>query len=351
MKFDSIQQFFFLGLLLVTTGAFLWILSLYLFPVFWAMVIAVVFYPFYLRVNRYYKGRASLASFTTVMGVVAMVILPLLILGGMIVDESVTLYQGFSTDTRASNGLSLLERAEQFAVYFEPYGISQEAVVDRLRTWATSLSQVLATSLITLGQGTFSFVISFAIMLYLLFFFFRDGERLQHTLMHYIPLGDTDERRLFTRFAETARAVLKGTLTIAAIQGAIGGLAFWIVGVSNPVLWGVAMAAMALIPAVGPAIVWLPVSIILLATGSVWQGVTILLVGIFIVSLIDNFLRPVLVGRGSKMPDSITLLATIGGLATFGVSGLVIGPIVAAFFLTLWAMFGERYQKQLVKNN
>jgi predicted PurR-regulated permease PerM len=110
------------------------------------------------------------------------------------------------------------------------------------------------------------------------------------------------------------------------------------------------MAAMALIPAVGPAIVWLPVSIILLATGSVWQGVTILLVGIFVISLIDNFLRPVLVGRGSKMPDSVTLLATIGGLATFGVSGLVIGPIVAAFFLTLWTMFGERYQKQLVKN-
>jgi predicted PurR-regulated permease PerM len=211
MKFDSIQQFFFLGLLLVTTGAFLWILSPYLFPVFWAMVIAVVFYPFYTRVNRYYKGRASLASFTTVLGVIAIVLVPLLTLGGMIIDESVTLYQSFSTDTRASNGLSLLERAEQFAVYFEPYGISQEAVVDRLRTWATSLSQVIATSLITLGQGTFSFVISFAIMLYLLFFLFRDGERLQHTLMHYIPLGDTDERRLFTRFAETARAVIKGT--------------------------------------------------------------------------------------------------------------------------------------------
>lgn len=139
-------------------------------------------------------------------------------------------------------------------------------------------------------------------------------------------------------------------MAIAVLQGILGAITFWIVGLSNPVLWGVAMAAGALIPAVGPALVWVPASIILLATGSIWQGVTIILSGVLVIGLVDNLLRPVLVGRGAKMPDSITLLATIGGLATFGVSGLVAGPIIAAFFLSLWTMFGERYQKELLKN-
>lgn len=344
------QQFFFLSLLLGTTVTFLWMLGSYIFPVFWAVVIAVVFYPLYLRINKAFKGRSSLASLGTIGAVILSLLLPLLVIGGMIIEESVSLYQNFNVESGTTQGLSLLVRAEQFVAYLEPYGISQEVVVERLRSWAASLSQMVASSLVTVGQVTFSLFISTAIMLYLLFFLLRDGEKLLQTLIHYLPLGDADERRLFTRFAETSRAVVKGTIAIAALQGVLGGMTFWIVGVANPVLWGVAMAAMAMIPAIGPAIVWLPASIILLATGSIWQGVTIMVVGIFLVSLVDNFLRPILVGRGSKMPDSITLLATIGGLATFGVSGLVVGPIIAAFFLSLWTMFGERYHKRLLKN-
>lgn len=350
MRFDYLQQFFFLSLLLVTTGTFFWLIGSYLMPVFWAVVIAIVFYPLYLRINKALRGRSSVASLLSIGAVILTVMLPLGIIGGMIVQESVTLYQNITQDSEGMESFSLLERSETFIAYLEPYGISHEAVMDKVRGWAVDTSQALASSLVTVGQTTFSVLISTAIMLYLLFFFFRDGEKLQQTLVHYLPLGDVYERRLFTRFAETSRAVMKGTIAIAALQGLLGALAFWIVGLSNPVLWGVAMAVLAIIPAVGPAVVWLPASIILLATGSVWEGVTIMVVGILLVSLIDEFLRPILVGRGSKMPDSITLLATIGGIATFGISGFVVGPIIAAFFLSLWTMFGERYQKELLKN-
>lgn len=350
MKFESIQPFFFFSLLIGTTVVFFWVLGSYLMPIFWATVIAIVFYPLYLRISKAMRGRPSLSSILTILAVVLTVLLPLLLLGGTIVKESVSLYQSFTLESGKIEGLNMLDRAEKFVAYLEPYGISQEAVVERLRGWATDLSQVVASSLITFGQVSFSLLINMAIMLYLLFFFFRDGESLQQTLIHYLPLGDTSEKRLFKRFSETARAVIKGTLSIAILQGLLGAITFWIVGLSNPVLWGVAMAAGALIPAVGPALVWLPASIILLATGSIWQGVTIMFSGVLIISLVDNFLRPVLVGRGAKMPDSITFLATIGGLSTFGVSGLVAGPIIAAFFLSLWTMFGERYQKELLKN-
>lgn len=350
MKFDTIQQFFFLSLLIATTVTFFWLIGSYLMPVFWALVIAIVFYPLYLRINTAVRGHSSVASLLAIGAVILTVMVPLLIVGGLVAQESVTLYQSVSQDSGDIQGLSLLERSEKFIAYFEPYGISHEAVMDKARSWAADMSQALASSLVTVGQATFSVLIATAIMLYLLFFFFRDGEKLQKTLIHYLPMGDTYERRLFTRFSETSRAVMKGTIAIAALQGLLGALAFWIVGLSNPVLWGVAMAFLSVIPALGAAIVWFPASVILLATGSIWEGVTLMVVGLLLVSLVDEFLRPILVGRGSKMPDSITLLATIGGLATFGVSGFVIGPIIAAFFLSLWTMFGERYEKDLLKN-
>jgi len=350
MKFDHIQQVFFFSLLIVTTATFFWVLGSYLMPVFWALVIAVVFYPLYLRLERMTGGRSSLASILAIGAVILTVVLPLMIVGGMIVQQSLEVYQGINQNSEKFNGSSLLNRTDEFVAYLEPYGISQEAVSERLREWLARGSQILASSLLTIGQMTFSLVISTFIMLYLLFFFFRDADKLQQTLIYYLPIGNVYEKRLFKRFTETSRAVMKGTIAIAVLQGFLGGLTFWIVGVTNPVLWGVAMAILAIIPAVGPAFVWLPASIILLTTGSIWEGVTIMVVGILLVSLIDEFLRPILIGRGSKMPDSITLLATIGGLATFGISGFMVGPIIAAFFLSLWVMFGERYHKELSAN-
>lgn len=350
MKFGHIQQFFFFVLLALVTVIFFWVLGSYLFPVFWAVIIAVVFYPLYLWLERMTGGRSSLASILTIVTITLVVMLPLLVVGGMVVQESISLYQQITETSEQPQGFSLLDRTEEFLAYLEPYGIPQEAVIERLREGVTRLSQTITSSLLTVGQVTFSLFVSTGIMLYLLFFFFRDGEKLQKTLIYYLPIGNTYEKRLFKRFSETSRAVVKGTMAIAVLQGLLGGLAFWMVGVSNPVLWGVAMGILSIIPAVGPAFVWFPASIILLVTGSIWQGITILVVGILLVGLVDEFLRPILVGRGSKMPDSITLLATIGGLSTFGVSGFVIGPIIAAFFLSLWVMFGEHYQKELSRN-
>lgn len=351
MKFDHIQQFFFFSVLIFTTAIFFWMLGSYLLPVFWALVIAIVFYPLYLRFDRMSRGRSSLAAIAAIGAVIVTVMLPLVVVGGMVAQESLALYQSINNNNSEQfDGMSMLDRAEKFIAYLEPYGISKEAVVERLRDWAAGVSQVIGSSLVTFGQVTFSLFISTAVMLYLLFFLFRDAEGLQKILIHYLPMGNTYEKRLFTRFAETSRAVVKGTLAIALLQGFLGGMAFWIVGVSNPVLWGVAMAILSIVPAVGPAIIWFPASVILLATGSIWEGVTLIVVGVLLVSLVDEFVRPILVGRGSKMPDSVTLLATIGGLATFGISGFVVGPIIAAFFLSLWVMFGEHYEKELSKN-
>jgi predicted PurR-regulated permease PerM len=212
------------------------------------------------------------------------------------------------------------------------------------------LTQVVASSLVSFSQLTVTFLIKTAIMLYLLFFFLRDGAKLKSIILHYLPLGNGQENRLMDRFAETVQAVVKGTLAIAVIQGIIGGILFFSVGIANPVLWGVTMAVLSLIPLLGTAIIWIPAALVLIATGSVWSGIIILVVGAVVISTVDNFLRPILVGRGTKMPDALVLLATIGGLATFGVSGFIIGPIIAALFLSLWVFFEERYRVDLLKN-
>jgi len=350
MKFSYIQQTFFFALLTATSFLFLWMLGTYLLPIFWALVIAIVFYPVYTKFEKWTSGHRSLASILTICSVVLVVVLPLTLIGGLLVQESLSLYQKLSTNSAGLSDLDLLVRTEQFATYLEPYGVSKDLVSEKLREWTAAGAQVFASALFGFSKVTLSFMLSAAIMLYLLFFFFRDGIKLREILIHHLPLGDTREKRLFSRFAETSRAVVKGTLSIALIQGFIGGSLFLLVGIANPVLWGAAMAFFAIIPAIGPAIIWLPASILLITTGSIWEGVTILIVGVFVISLIDNLLRPILVGRDSKMPDAIVLLSTIGGLTAFGISGFVTGPIIAAFFLSLWIMFEERYHKELSRN-
>jgi predicted PurR-regulated permease PerM len=157
-------------------------------------------------------------------------------------------------------------------------------------------------------------------------------------LVRALPLGDERERHLLGRFAEVSRATIKGTLVVGAAQGAIGGIAFAVLGLGAPVLWGVVMALASILPAVGPALVWLPASIWLLTHDRIVAGVVLILIGVFVIGLVDNVLRPILVGRDTRMPDYLVLLSTLGGLAAFGLAGIIIGPIIAAFFLSMWQM-------------
>lgn len=346
MKFTHIQQVFFFGLLLVTSGVFLWMLGSYLLPVLWGAIIAIIFYPIHTQIERWLGGRATVAALATLTAVILAVLIPLTIVGGLIVQDSIELYQRISQN-ETFEGTSLLSRTETAIAFLEPYGISQDVVFERIREWTATATQAVSSSLLTASQMTLSLFIYIGVMIYLLFFFFRDGPKLVHTLLFYLPMEQTYKQRLLHRFTDTARAVVKGTVTVAVLQGTIIGITFWQTGMTSPVLWGVVIAMLSLIPALGPALVWLPAGIILIATGSLWSGIIILIVGVLLISVIDEFLRPILVGRGSKIPDAIILLATIGGLASFGISGFVIGPIVAAFFLSLWTIFGERYQKEL----
>jgi predicted PurR-regulated permease PerM len=193
----------------------------------------------------------------------------------------------------------------------------------------------------SLGQGTFQFIVSFFIMLYLLFFFLRDGAELARKVRMAVPLQEHQKRRLQLKFNRVVRATVKGNLLVAITQGALGGLIFWFLDIPSALVWAVLMAFLSLLPAIGAGIVWAPVAAFFLLTGEVWQGVVLGLFGVFVIGLVDNVLRPILVGKDTKMPDYMILISTLGGLALFGLNGFVIGPLIAALFMSSWAIFIE----------
>ena len=202
-------------------------------------------------------------------------------------------------------------------------------------------SQVIAAQALSIGQGAADFALGLVVMLYLLFFLLRDGRALSRRIQDAIPLPPDKERDLISKFTTVIRATIKGSIFVALLQGALGGIIFWILGLPAPVLWGVVMGLLALLPAVGAALIWLPAAIYLLATGSIWQGVVLILFGALVIGLVDNILRPLLVGKDTKMPDYVVLISTLGGLATFGLNGFVIGPVIAAIFIAAWDIFSE----------
>ena len=203
---------------------------------------------------------------------------------------------------------------------------------------------MFATQAIAIGQGTARIIISFFLMLYLLFFFLRDGSEIAQRLKDAIPLRTEQKRALFNKFTIVIRAMFKGTILVAVLQGMLGGVIFWLLGIPAALLWGVVMAFLSLLPAVGSALIWLPVALYLLATGAVWQGLVLIAYGVLVIGLVDNFLRPFLIGMDTKLPDYIVLISTLGGIAIFGLNGFVIGPVIAAMFIATWDIFSTGTQ-------
>jgi predicted PurR-regulated permease PerM len=183
-------------------------------------------------------------------------------------------------------------------------------------------------------------------MLYLLFFLLRDGNLLFERLRLAVPLSPEHKRHLFSKFTTVVRATVKGNIAVAALQGALGGVIFAFLGIPGAVLWGTVMAFLSLLPAIGAGLIWGPVAIYFLLTGALWEGTVLIVFGIFVIGLVDNILRPILVGADTQIPDYMVLISTLGGMVLFGITGFVIGPVIAALFIAAWDLFSSSRQVQ-----
>ncbi|CAN5728683.1 AI-2E family transporter [soil metagenome] len=345
MQLRKLEARVFGAALIVITAFFLWMVSGFLMPVFWAAVFAVIFRPSYLHAVRMFGGRRAAAALLTTLTVVLVVLLPFTLLTIAVGQQAYSLYLRITMgEISIAAPLAFVERSlPTLTRALERFNIDLVRVRVSLEAAAVTVTQWIASQALTIGQNALILLVMFALMLYFLFFFFRDGERIVQGLIRAIPMGDQREQRLFNRFAEVSRATVKGTLIVAGVQGALGGLMFAIVGIHAALFWGVAMGILSLLPAVGAGLIWAPAAIIFFATGSIWKGVFLVLAGTLVVGLIDNLLRPILIGRQAHMPDYLVLLATLGGLAVFGLAGFVAGPIIASLVLVMWEMFADEY--------
>lgn len=348
---QSMETRSFLVFLLIVTVLFGLVLEPFWGAIFWAAAVSVIFYPLQHRLVHRFNGRRNLAAITTLLCCMLIVVIPVLLVLSQVVREAIGLYQAIEEGDMSPGGY-LDQIRSAFPIIpqtLENLGIDTENLREQISDFSVAASRYLAQETLTFGQSTITFVLHLGMMLYLTFFLLRDGDTLIDLMVKALPLGDERERRLFDKFAEVTRATVKGNLVVAMVQGALGGFIFWVLGIPAAILWGVMMMVLSLIPAVGAALVWGPAAIYLFAVGDIVPGIVLVLYGVIIIGLADNILRPILVGRDTKLPDYLVLFSTLGGIALMGINGFVIGPLIAAVFLTFWDIFMEEFNTDVIQ--
>ncbi|MFM6931905.1 MAG: AI-2E family transporter [Novosphingobium sp.] len=338
----TLENIGFAALVIAVTALFGWMLTPYFGAILWGLVAAIVFRPVYLWLVEKMGGRKGLAASLTLVLIVALVIIPAGLLGASLVAEASGLYarvQNGQLDLGAILAKGVTALPGPLEGWAREYGLTDpEQLRARIAPGLSTGLRTVAGQALSVGQGALSFIAALGVMLYLTFFLLRDSEQLGARFRTALPLDPGLRDQLIDKFLTVVRATMKGTVAVAVMQGIVGGLIFWMLGVEGALLWGLMMGFFSLIPAVGTGIIWVPVALYLLATGSIWQGAVLVFCGLFVIGLIDNLLRPILVGKDIKLPDFVVLIATVAGLELFGLTGFIIGPIIAALFIAVWDM-------------
>ncbi len=344
------QEVSFIVLVVLVTIAFVFLLLPFYSAVLWAVILAVLFQPLQRWLTARMGGRRTRAAAISLLVCLCIVVIPATLIFGALAQEANGLYQRIST--REFDPAELLARAharlpDSIVRLLEAADLGNLAALqERFTTALSAVSGYVAARAVSIGQGTAQFLIGLGVMLYVLFFLFRDGSQLAGTIVRASPLSHEHSRQVMTKFTQVVKATVKGNFIIGLIQGVIGGLTFWSLGIQPALFWGVVMTVLSLLPAVGAFLVWAPVAAYLLIVGEYVRGGILIAVGALVISMVDNLLRPALVGKDLRLPDYMVLVSTLGGLALFGMNGFVIGPLIAAMFVAVWSQFAQRAGQQ-----
>jgi len=350
MDFAKIRNLIFLGALLLVTLSFLYIIRPFIYPIFWAAVFAALFYPLYKKLNLKLKIPNLSATLTLIIAFFAITI-PLLVFGTILITQSVDVYNKVSNNQNQITSF-LTQAAETIKNnhFTARFNFDENFWTEKFCKGVKFITSYIFTNITKITQNSIIFFTMVLIMLYTLYFFLRDGEKILKALMHLCPLGDKYEKILFQKFTTTALGTLKGVAIVGGLQAALGALAFFIAGLQGALIWGLVMFVLTLLPAFGCSLVWFPAGMLLLLSGKVWQGIFMLSFGFFVISTIDNFLRPIIVGKESQIHPLLILFSMLGGIVVFGPSGFIIGPIIVSLLLAFWEMYDEYYREQLDHN-
>jgi predicted PurR-regulated permease PerM len=347
----NLRTAFVLLLVAAVSALFLAVAWPFLEPLLLGALLAGLFHPLYRWITRVVGGRQSLGAVLTLLVLFILVLGPVTAFLGIVVQQALSVSDQAIPWLRQHLGTASTFNLHDWLVQRFPaladYVPSQEELLQHVGTAAKSAGAFLVTVLSRMTATTAAFILNLFVMLYAMFFFFKDGKKILERIFYYLPLSDEDETGMLARFSSITRATIKGTVVIGIIQGTLAGIAFWLAGIQGAAFWGTIMTILSIVPGIGAALVWVPAVIILFISGQYVAATLLLAWCAAVVGTIDNFLRPALVGRDAKMPDLLILVGTLGGLFLFGPIGFIVGPIVCGLFLTVWDIYGATFKEVL----
>jgi predicted PurR-regulated permease PerM len=342
---SSYHRTFLAILVAAITIAFIVVMRGFLVTVMLAAIFTMIVHPGYRVVRSWCRGRQRIAAGAYIVFLALLVVIPSLALLSVLVAQGIDISSGAGTliQEQVESGawadrLSRLPFMDRVLPY-------RDEILARSTQITSAIGGFVVGKLTDFTKGTVQVIVHTILMFYAMYFFLMDGDRLLRTTTAYLPLSPAERTRLIERFASVSVATIKSTVLIGLIQGTLGGVGFAVAGLPGAVFWGSIMVVLSLVPGVGIALLWVPAAVYLLVLGRITTLVLFALYFIFVVGLVDNLLRPRLVGKGSQMHELLVLLSTMGGLMAFGLVGFIIGPVIAALFITLWDIQGTPVQQ------
>lgn len=348
MQDKRVNQFVVILLVIFISALFLSMIRSFLMAILLAGIFAALVSPLYRRLLARLKGRRSLASIFTLVIIGLVVILPLSILTGVVTNQAIKISQLAVPWVKTQLG-----QQGEFAdflkglPYYDKVAPHGEFILSKAGEMVGRVSQFLINNLSSVTIGAVNMLFTLFVWLYTMYFFLMDGHLLLDKILYYLPLNDEDESLMLEKFTSVSRATLKGTAVIGILQGGLSGIAFWVVGIPSATFWGVIMIVLSIIPSVGTAVIWAPAAVILALGGSIWKAAGLFVFCGLVVGSVDNLLRPILVGKDTQMHELMIFFGTLGGIFMFGLVGVIIGPIIAALFVTIWEIYGQAFKEVL----
>ena len=323
-------------LLALITILFVSIIFNFAAPILWSVVVSIIFYPLYEKFLLM-TNKKTLSSILSLILILLLVIIPSIGILGLITNELIIFINSFD-DYSLERYVEMIPNESLINDLLAWAGLSITQLTEKADDFLLAASKVFYESVSTISANVINFFISLFLFIYLTFFFLKDGEKIVKSCMDAFPMKNEDESYLLNEFQKTTRATIKGTIVVALAQGFLGYMTLLLLGVEGALIWGAVMALLSIIPAVGTILVWLPIALVLFLNGQIMEASILIFSGIFIIGMIDNLLRPILIGKETKIPDYLILLTTIGGISIFGITGFIIGPIIASLFISIWSL-------------
>jgi len=349
LKAEKFSRYFLLVVLIGIGIVFFNMIKIFLIPMILAAVFVVLFYPLYGWFLKVSRNKKSLSSLVCCLVLLLGLLMPVFVIANLVSGEAINFYQNAEQKVE-----ELIQQGnESLLKNIKEHKLIKKLHLDKI-DWQASIQEsikaaatLLATVINKASKGTFQLLVNLFLTFFAMYYLFRDGDKLIQRLKYLSPLADKYKEELFIRFISVSRATIKGTVVVGLIKGFIGGLTFWIFGISSPILWGVVMAILSIVPMLGAWLVMYPAALIMMVMGHIWQGVALFLISAVIISSVDNILQPRLVGRSSGLHDLLIFFSTLGGISMFGVMGFIVGPIIAALFVSILDVYSIEFKSQL----